>query len=206
MHVRSPWPRWLSRRRLSTLHALGAVLGWLVWLLSPPYRRRLRENADRAGIGAAARRASVAEAGRMTLEIPRAVAAPGRRAAAPTRRAGRVRRSSRAPSPAARACSSSHRTWAASRWRRRPTRSDFGRQQPMTRAVPPGAPGRAARTRADPRAHAPALDSAPATLGRRAPAAAGAAPRRDRGACCPTRCLPKGRACGCPSSATPPTR
>ncbi|MFZ4650657.1 MAG: lysophospholipid acyltransferase family protein [Rubrivivax sp.] len=63
--------RWLSRRRLSTLHALGAALGWLVWLASPAYRRRLRENAARAGVGPAAQRASVAEAGRMTLEIPR---------------------------------------------------------------------------------------------------------------------------------------
>lgn len=63
--------RWLSRRPLWFLHALGAALGWLTWALSPPYRRRLRENADLAGIDAATRRAAVAEAGRMTAELPR---------------------------------------------------------------------------------------------------------------------------------------
>ena len=63
--------RWLSRRRLRTLHAMGAALGWLAWVLSPSYRRRLHENAARAGVAAAARRASVAEAGRLVMELPR---------------------------------------------------------------------------------------------------------------------------------------
>ena len=34
----------LSRLPLAWLHALGALLGWLAWLLSPTYRRHMREN------------------------------------------------------------------------------------------------------------------------------------------------------------------
>ena len=62
---------WLSRRPLWFLHAVGAGLGWLAWACSPSYRRRLRENAELAGIGPAARRQAVAEAGRMVGELPR---------------------------------------------------------------------------------------------------------------------------------------
>jgi KDO2-lipid IV(A) lauroyltransferase len=60
--------RWLSRRPLRTLHALGALLGWLVYGLSPSYRKRLRGNARRAGISLQQRRQSVAEAGKMATE------------------------------------------------------------------------------------------------------------------------------------------
>jgi KDO2-lipid IV(A) lauroyltransferase len=60
--------RWLSRRPLSHLHAIGAFLGWVVYALSPSYRRRLRANAQRAGITPAQRRQSVAEAGKMVTE------------------------------------------------------------------------------------------------------------------------------------------
>jgi len=60
--------RWLSRRPLRFLHALGAFLGWLVYGLSPSYRKRLRGNARRAGISLRQRRRSVAEAGKMVLE------------------------------------------------------------------------------------------------------------------------------------------
>jgi KDO2-lipid IV(A) lauroyltransferase len=60
--------RWLARRSLRSLHALGAWLGWLVYALSPGYRRRLRLNAQRAGIALAQRRQSVAEAGKMVME------------------------------------------------------------------------------------------------------------------------------------------
>lgn len=63
--------RWLARRPLRLLHALGAALGWLVWLLSPHYRRRLAANAALAGVGVRERRAAVAEAGRMSLETAR---------------------------------------------------------------------------------------------------------------------------------------
>lgn len=62
---------WLSRRSLKSLHGLGALLGWAAWLLSPSYRRRLHDNAALAGVSAAERRRAVAEAGRMTLELPR---------------------------------------------------------------------------------------------------------------------------------------
>ena len=62
--------RWISRWPLWLLHALGGLLGWLVWLASPTYRRRLRTNADLAGIPAAARRRAIAEAGRMAAETP----------------------------------------------------------------------------------------------------------------------------------------
>jgi KDO2-lipid IV(A) lauroyltransferase len=67
----SPLLHWLARRPLRLLHALGAALGWLAYLASPSYRRRLRDNAARAGLTPAQRRASVAEAGRMTAELPR---------------------------------------------------------------------------------------------------------------------------------------
>ncbi len=62
---------WLSRRPLRLLHALGGALGWAAYGLSPSYRRRLCANAALAGISAAQRRASVAEAGRMVIELPR---------------------------------------------------------------------------------------------------------------------------------------
>jgi Kdo2-lipid IVA lauroyltransferase/acyltransferase len=62
--------RWMSRWPLGWLHALGAALGWLSWLASPSYRRRLRDNADLAGVSAADRRRSIAEAGRMVGEVP----------------------------------------------------------------------------------------------------------------------------------------
>jgi len=63
--------KWLSRRPLWFLQGLGAALGWAVWALSPAYRRRLRDNAALAGVSAQDRRRAVAEAGRMTLELPR---------------------------------------------------------------------------------------------------------------------------------------
>jgi Kdo2-lipid IVA lauroyltransferase/acyltransferase len=59
-----PLLRWLARRPLWLLHACGALLGWLAYALSPSYRRQIRENAARAGVSVAERRASVAEAGR----------------------------------------------------------------------------------------------------------------------------------------------
>lgn len=62
--------RWISGWPLGLLHAVGGLLGWLVWLLSPTYRRRLRTNADLAGVSAAARRRSIAESGRMVAETP----------------------------------------------------------------------------------------------------------------------------------------
>lgn len=60
--------RWISRWPLWLLDPLGAALGWLVWAMSPTYRRRLAANAGIAGVPAAARRESVAAAGRMVAE------------------------------------------------------------------------------------------------------------------------------------------
>lgn len=62
---------WLSRRSLRFLHALGTLLGWAAYLLSPTYRRRLDANARLAGVSDADRRRAVAEAGRLTAELPR---------------------------------------------------------------------------------------------------------------------------------------
>jgi KDO2-lipid IV(A) lauroyltransferase len=60
--------RMLSRLPLPVLHVIGAMLGWVVYLVSPSYRRRLNENMRLAGHGAA-RRAAVAEAGKGAMEL-----------------------------------------------------------------------------------------------------------------------------------------
>ena len=62
--------RWLSRRGLPTLHALGSCLGWLAWLVSGTYRRHLQAHLAQAGFGSAVRRQAVAQAGRMVAELP----------------------------------------------------------------------------------------------------------------------------------------
>jgi KDO2-lipid IV(A) lauroyltransferase len=56
---------------LPLLHALGGVLGWLAFLASPTYRRRLLANAAQAGYGYAQVRAAVAQAGKLLAETPR---------------------------------------------------------------------------------------------------------------------------------------
>ena len=56
---------------LRLLHALGALLGWLVFIASPTYRRRFLANAASAGYAFAQVRPAVAHAGRLTAEIPR---------------------------------------------------------------------------------------------------------------------------------------
>lgn len=63
--------RWLGRRPLWILHALGGWLGWLAWWGSERYRRRMRGNAALAGYGDAQLRAAVPEAGRTIAELPR---------------------------------------------------------------------------------------------------------------------------------------
>jgi len=62
---------WLSRRSLRFLHALGGAVGWLAYAFSASYRQCLRDNTSLAGLDAAQRRAAVAEAGRLALELPR---------------------------------------------------------------------------------------------------------------------------------------
>jgi Kdo2-lipid IVA lauroyltransferase/acyltransferase len=61
----------LSFWPLPLLHALGTLLGWLTWLLSPTYRRRFAENARQAGYRFAEVRPAVAEAGKLVAETPR---------------------------------------------------------------------------------------------------------------------------------------
>ncbi len=60
--------RILSVFPLSFLHALGAALGWLVYWLSPSYKRRLRANLAQAGYDAYWKQA-VSEAGKAAIEL-----------------------------------------------------------------------------------------------------------------------------------------
>ncbi|MFG6412854.1 lysophospholipid acyltransferase family protein [Roseateles sp. DC23W] len=62
--------RCLSWFPLSLLHALGAALGWIVYLASRTYRRRFRAQVAQAGIAWADARPAVAAAGRMAAELP----------------------------------------------------------------------------------------------------------------------------------------
>jgi KDO2-lipid IV(A) lauroyltransferase len=61
--------RLLSRLPLHVLHNIGALLGWIAWLLSPTYRRHFRQNIAVAGL-AEASSAAVSEAGKGILELP----------------------------------------------------------------------------------------------------------------------------------------
>jgi KDO2-lipid IV(A) lauroyltransferase len=63
--------RWLAGRSLRLLHAWGGALGWAAYGLSPSYRRRLNDNAAAAGLTRPERRAAVADAGRLVMELPR---------------------------------------------------------------------------------------------------------------------------------------
>jgi len=63
--------RWLAGLSLGFLHRLGSLLGWLGYLLSPSYRRRMVENAAQAGLARARWRPAIASAGRMVMELPR---------------------------------------------------------------------------------------------------------------------------------------
>ena len=63
--------RFFSVLPLWLLHGLGWAMGWLVFVLSPSYRRRFVENASRAGYRFAQVRAAVGHAGRMAAELPR---------------------------------------------------------------------------------------------------------------------------------------
>ncbi|MBH1957345.1 lysophospholipid acyltransferase family protein [Polaromonas sp.] len=63
--------RLLSHWPLAVLHALGAGLGWLVWLASARYRAQFRANVAQAGLPFEAARPAIAEAGRFVGELPR---------------------------------------------------------------------------------------------------------------------------------------
>ena len=64
-----PLFRLLSTLPLPALHVLGAALGWLVYLASPSYRRRLRANLEGAGFGQHLSQA-IAESGKAIVELP----------------------------------------------------------------------------------------------------------------------------------------
>src|SRR5687768_8271962 len=56
---------------LPLLHALGSVLGWAMYGISPTYRRKLRANLQQAGYSEARiRRQAIAGAGQMIAELP----------------------------------------------------------------------------------------------------------------------------------------
>ncbi|KXB30044.1 lipid A biosynthesis acyltransferase [Dechloromonas denitrificans] len=63
--------RFLSKLPLWLVHMLGDWLGRLVYLLSPTYRRHVRENMAQAGIDPALRGKVAAEAGKQMLELAR---------------------------------------------------------------------------------------------------------------------------------------
>lgn len=56
---------------LPVLHALGWVLGWVSFLLSNRYRRRLLAHASQAGMSTGVALRSVGEAGKLVAELPR---------------------------------------------------------------------------------------------------------------------------------------
>ena len=60
-----------ARLPLAVLHAMGALLGWMMYGLSPTYRHYLRDNLEAAGYrDARTRRAAIAGAGRLLAELP----------------------------------------------------------------------------------------------------------------------------------------
>ena len=76
--------RLLSHLPLAVLHAIGAALGWLVYLASPSYRRRLDLNLARAGY-ADQRRRAIGESGKSLLELSFVWCAPPARVLATAR-------------------------------------------------------------------------------------------------------------------------
>jgi KDO2-lipid IV(A) lauroyltransferase len=63
--------RVLSLFPLRMLHALGGVLGRLVYWLAPTYRRHVRANLAQAGLGSSLRGQVAAETGKQMLELAR---------------------------------------------------------------------------------------------------------------------------------------
>ena len=62
--------RLLARVPLPWMHRVGAWLGWLVYWLSPTYRRRVEANAASAGFMPAQYRPAIGAAGAMVAELP----------------------------------------------------------------------------------------------------------------------------------------
>lgn len=63
--------RFFSIWPLAALQAVGAALGWLVWLASPRYRAQFRANAAQSGLSFEQVRPAIAEAGRFVAELPK---------------------------------------------------------------------------------------------------------------------------------------
>ena len=63
--------RFFSIWPLPALHAVGGALGWLVWVLSPGYRKRFRANVAQAGLTFDVAQPAIAEAGRFVAELPK---------------------------------------------------------------------------------------------------------------------------------------
>ena len=72
--------RLLSTLPLPALHLLGSALGWLVYLASPSYRKRLRGNIENAGFGQHLNSA-IAESGKAIIELAFVWCAPPERVA-----------------------------------------------------------------------------------------------------------------------------
>jgi KDO2-lipid IV(A) lauroyltransferase len=61
----------LARWPLGVLHPIGSLMGWLAYVLSPTYRRRLAAHASAAGLSRRQRWQAVGHAGKMVAEVPR---------------------------------------------------------------------------------------------------------------------------------------
>ena len=61
----------LANWPLGLLHPVGALLGWLTYLASPSYRRRIHAHTRQAGMSLWQRWSAVANTGRMVAEMPR---------------------------------------------------------------------------------------------------------------------------------------
>ncbi len=57
-------PLWLA-------HGIGAALGWVVFALSPTYRRRFLSNSQQAGYTFAQVKGAIASSGRLVAELPK---------------------------------------------------------------------------------------------------------------------------------------
>ena len=62
--------RFLARFPLRWLHAGGALVGWMYYLVSSTHRQRFRANATRAGVPWVQARGGIAATGRMMMELP----------------------------------------------------------------------------------------------------------------------------------------
>jgi len=62
--------RLLALMPLPWMQAFGAGLGWLVWWLSPTYRRQFRQHVQAAGLSWSQAKGAVAATGTMVAELP----------------------------------------------------------------------------------------------------------------------------------------